>query len=102
MTTNQAALAFNSVDKYTIVIKVTDTGGNQNFVEVLVSINDINEPPIFAESFGFSVAENSVAETYIGIISADDEDREETHSFYIQNINFESSSSLWVFGVDSV
>ena len=36
------------------------------------------------------------------MISADDEDREETHSFYIQNINFESSSSLWVFGLDGV
>ena len=73
-----------------------------NSINVLVDVNDVNEAPRFDETFGFSVMENAVANSFIGVISAKDEDRIELHAFNIEMINDNMNSSEWVLNLNNI
>ena len=62
-------------DSYTVTVTVTDGGGLTDSIEVTISINDVNEAPMFADdSAEMSVAENSAADTDVGSVMASDVD----------------------------
>ena len=99
---NQKGLKFNTANFYKIVIIVSDSNSNTNYIDLLVDINDINEPPFFGEILGFSISENPTAYSMIGIINAEDEDRVERHTFNVQSINDEIDSNLWVLDLNNI
>ena len=62
-----AMLDHEMKDSYTVVVTATDSGGLTDTVEVTISINDVNEAPMFdAETAELSVDENSEAGTNVG------------------------------------
>jgi len=57
---------------YTLSIKATDAGGLYDTATVTISINDVNENPVFSSApYSASVAENNVAASVVTVTAAD-------------------------------
>ncbi len=83
-----AALNFENLTSFALVIKVQDNGvGNlSNQATVTISLTDVNEAPEISNQ-SFSVDENSANGTTVGIVIASDPDAAQTKAFSIVSGN---------------
>ncbi len=83
---NSAALNYEITPSFTLTIQVSD-GSNTATDDVIITINDINEPPSIA-AMTFSIAENSANDTSVGILTVSDpENAILTYTFLSGNTN---------------
>jgi surface-anchored protein len=68
-----AALDFEAAPAFTLTVRVEDGGGLSATATVTVTLTDVNEPPADDDAAAF-VAENAVAGTVVGTVSASDPD----------------------------
>lgn len=80
---------FETVNSYSLVIRVTDDGAGALFAErtVAITINDLNEVPVLAPAGPFSFNENVPAGTPVTTMSATDQDAGQTLTYTIRSGN---------------
>ena len=74
----KAALNYESKSSYSVKVNVSDGNGGSDSIPVTISVTDVNEAPIFANSTATrSIAENTAADTNIGsAVTATDPDND--------------------------
>ena len=66
-------LDFETESFYSLTVTGTDPDGNTGFATVDVSVNHINEDPVFSTDwYNFDVDENSATATVVGMVSVSD------------------------------
>ena len=82
---NAAALNYESVNVFNLLVQVKDNGSPSlsNETTVTVTLNDVNEAPVFNPTGSFSLSENSGAGTSVGSVSATDPDFFQTLTYSI-------------------
>jgi cadherin domain-containing protein/FIMAH domain-containing protein len=77
---NSAALNFEATPSFSLSVMVADDGSpvGSDSATVTISLNDVNENPVFTSAGPFSLAENSANGTSVGSVSATDEDAGQT------------------------
>ncbi len=93
--TNSAALNFESVPSFSLVIKVQDngTGALSNQATVTISLTDVNEAPVISNQT-FSVMEFASNSTSVGIVNATDQDADQSLSYFITSGNTGNAFSI--------
>ena len=71
---------YETTPSYSIKVKVSDTQGLWDTATVVITVNDINEPPS-ATGFTVSVDENVVPSDPIGKVNVNDQDHNEAHNY---------------------
>jgi hypothetical protein len=79
-----ASFDFETKSSYTICVRVTD-GPNTFDKSIVISVTNVNEPPTDITLSNNSIAENSGANTVIGLFGTVDPDSGETYSFSLPN-----------------
>lgn len=92
---NSAALNYEVVQAFNLVVKVQDngTGNLSSQATVTVNIVNVNEPPVITNQT-FSVSENSINGTVVGTVSASDPDAGQILSFTILSGNTNGAFSI--------
>ena len=80
--TAQGVLDFETLPDYVLTVSVTDGGLLSDSAAVSIGLTNINEAPTVGDQ-GFSVDENAVAGTIVGIVSASDPDAGDALSYAI-------------------
>ena len=62
---------YETESSYSVSVKATDGHGGERTVPVFISLNDVNEIPIFTSDAAFEAAEN---QTFAGLVEAEDLD----------------------------
>ncbi|MYG00438.1 hypothetical protein F4212_15085, partial [Candidatus Poribacteria bacterium] len=97
---DDAMLNHEAEESVTVTVTATDSGGNSVSEDVMVTVNDVNEDPSFAQSsYAFNLSENedgSTTAVSLGMVSATDEDAADTHTFSITGGNGDG-----LFAIDS-
>ncbi|MEI6750699.1 MAG: cadherin domain-containing protein, partial [Bacteroidota bacterium] len=85
---NSAALNYEIVTSFALVVKVLDNGSGNLSSQATVTINllNVNEPPAISNQ-AFSVNENSANGTAVGIVAATDPDAGQTITYSILSGN---------------
>ena len=78
-------LNYESVNVFNLLVQVKDNGSPSlsNETTVTVTLNDVNEAPVFNPTGSFSLSENSGAGTSVGSVSATDPDFFQTLTYSI-------------------
>ena len=86
---NAAALNFEATSSFNLVVRVSDNAlqSLSNETTVTVTLNDVNEAPVFNPVGSFSLQENSAAGTSVGSVSATDPDFFQTLTYSIVGNN---------------
>ncbi len=71
---NTLGLDFETVTQFALEIQVTDNQGGIDTETVTVNVSDVNDAPLFTSPTSFQVAENSIAGTVVGTLTASDTD----------------------------
>ena len=76
-------LDFETQSSYSVIVRVTDSGGNTYDETLTVNVNDLNETPTDIAPNGFAVNENTDTSSgfSLGTLTATDEDGGEGSSF---------------------
>ena len=77
-----AVLDFETKAQYEFAVRSTDTHGLSVEQTILVSLTDINEAPEFTNQ-SFSIDENSINGTIVGVLSAIDRDAGDVLSYHV-------------------
>ncbi len=80
---------FETVNSYSLVVRVTDNGTGALFAEqtVGITINDLNEVPVLSPAGPFSFNENVAPGTTVTTMSATDQDTADTLTYTIHSGN---------------
>ncbi len=78
-------LDFETQSSYTVIVRVTDSGGNTYDETLTVNVNDLNETPTDIAPNSFAVDENTDTTSgfSLGTLTATDEDGGETFTYSI-------------------
>ena len=97
-------LDFGSQSTYTVVVRVTDSGGNDHDETITVSVDDLNELPTAITPNSFNVDENTDTSSgfSLGTLSTSDPDTGETFSYVIQGGVDQASFSIGGVGSDEL
>jgi hypothetical protein len=92
---NTTALNFEATPSFALVVKVQDngTGTLSSQAIVTVSLTDVNEAPVISNQ-SFSIADNSVNGTSVGIVVASDPDAGQLLSYLITSGNTNNAFSI--------
>lgn len=92
---NPAAINFENQSSYTLTIQVSDDGQPAETGEGTITINvsDVNEAPVVTSAM-FTIAENTLAGTAVGTITATDVDAAQSRTFSIIDGNTNSAFAI--------
>jgi hypothetical protein len=92
---NSAALDFESWDTYSLLVRVDDNGSGPLFDVATITINltDVNENPELDDEI-WTLNENSVSNTLIGVLNANDPDAGQTLSYSIISGNIDNAFQI--------
>ncbi|MCQ2060692.1 MAG: cadherin domain-containing protein [Fibrobacter sp.] len=93
---------YETTPSYSIKVKVSDTQGLWDTATVVITVNDINEPPS-ATGFTVSVDENVVPTDPIGKVNVEDQDHNEvfTYCFWLGEGNCVTSVEDGLFSINA-
>ncbi|MDB5386172.1 MAG: hypothetical protein JWM11_1818 [Planctomycetaceae bacterium] len=82
-------LNFENPTTFVLMLQVTDNGTPplSQTGQVTITISDVNEAPVFASTYAFTINENSATGTVLGTVSATDPDIGQTLVYAIVNGN---------------
>jgi parallel beta-helix repeat protein len=85
---NSAAIDFETANSFSLLVKVEDDGIGNLSSQALISISllDVNEAPVI-QNQSFTINENSLNGTQVGIVTATDPDAGQTFTFSILSGN---------------
>ena len=82
-----ASLDHESQSRYQIIVDVSDGGSHSATATMTISVNDVNESPVFAATGPLTVDENVAAGTAVGTVSATDPDAGQSLTYAITGGN---------------
>jgi hypothetical protein len=83
---NSAALDFETTSNFSLTVRATDAGSLTGDGTITINLSDINEPPD-VNGQSFSIPENSVNGTVVGVVAAADPDVGDVKTFSITGGN---------------
>ncbi len=97
-------LDFETKSSYSVIVRVTDSGGNTYDETLTVSVNDLNETPTDIAPNSFAVDENTDTSSgfSLGTLTATDEDGGETFTYSIKGGADAASFSIGGAGSDEL
>lgn len=90
---------FETQHSYSIRVSVTDQGGLSIEKQFTIQVVDANDLPVILSGQTFSIAENSLTNSVVGVVAAFDADT--SPSFNIQSFSIASGNTAGAFGIDT-
>ena len=100
--TTTAPLDYEAAASRPVTVRATDTGGLFLDAAFAIAVSDVNEAPTAVALTGTQVTENAAAGTVVGILSATDQDRNETFTYAVSDARFRVTGNQLVVAAGAV